>query len=507
MIKVFFVYDHKVDGRYKSRLVASGNMTPAPLESVYSGVVSLRTVRVVAFAAELNGLDLWSSDIANAYLESYTEEKVCIIAGDEFGPELMGCLLVIIKALYGLRRSGQAWHLRCAAVLKDLGFVPCKADPDLWMREMDDHYEYIGIYVDDLEIASRDPKAILEKLKVTYRFILKGSGPMKYHLGCNFERDADGTLCQSPTKYIVRMIDNYVRLFGTQPKEYTSPLERGDHPELDTSDELDPEGIAIYQSLIGSVQWVVSLGRMDVQTAVMTMSGFRTAPREGHLTRVKRIIGYLSKMRHGGIRYRTERPDLSFVPEDGPDWSDTPYFDAYEELPDDAPTPLGKTVDTLTYIDANLYHDFTNGRSVTGTLHFLNKTPIDWYSKKQNTVETSTYGSEAVAARTGSEQIMDLRTTLRYMGIPIGKSLMFGDNESVVISTTIPHSKLGKRHTALSYHRVRQAQAAGIFRFFHIPGSSNPADILSKHWGHQQIWPVLRPLLFWAGNVGDIDLS
>ena len=122
-------------------------------------------------------------------------------------------------------------------------------------------------------------------------------------------------------------------------------------------------------------------------------------------------------------------------------------------------------------------------------------------------METSTHGSEAVAARTGCEQIMDLRTTLRYMGIPLGTSVMFGDNESVVISTTIPHSKLGKRHTALSYHRVRQAQAAGIFRFYHVPGAANPADILSKHWGYQQIWPVLKPLLFWQGDVGKINLS
>ena len=67
----------------------------------------------------------------------------------------------------------------------------------------------------------------------------------------------------------------------------------------------------------------------------------------------------------------------------------------------------------------------------------------------------------------------------------------------------IPHSILNKRHHALSYHRVREAIAAGIINFFHIPGSSNPADILSKHWGFVDVWPLLKPLLFWKGDTAE----
>ena len=126
---------------------------------------------------------------------------------------------------------------------------------------------------------------------------------------------------------------------------------------------------------------------------------------------------------------------------------------------------------------------------------------INFFSKKQNTVETSTYGSEFVAGRTATEQIIDLRLTLRYMGIPVYRSVMFGDNQSVVTSSTIPHSPLTKRWTALSYHRVREAIAAKILEFFHIPGDENPADIVSKHWSHNKIWHVLQPLLFWKGDT------
>ena len=294
-------------------------------------------------------------------------------------------------------------------------------------------------------------------------------------------------------------------MFGQKPKlTVTSPLEKGDHPELDTSDELDIEDIKKYQSLIGAMQWAVSLGRFDITTAVMTMAGFRAAPRVGHLERVKRIYGYLAKMKHATIRFRTEEPDYSDLEDPEYDWEGSVYGDVKEVIPDDVPEALGKCVVNTTYLDANLYHCMITGRSVTGVLHFLNQTPIDWYSKKQATVETATYGSEFVAARTAVDQVHDLRLTLRYLGVPIkGKTLLFGDNESVVKSSAVPHATLKKRHCALSFHRVREAIASDMLLFSHVRGEGNPADILSKHWGYQQVWNLLRPILFWSGDTLD----
>lgn len=309
----------------------------------------------------------------------------------------------------------------------------------------------------------------------------------------------------APRKYIEKCIANFERLFGHKPKQYVSPLVKGDHPELDSSELLDMDQTKIYQSMIGALQWTVQIGRFDIAVAVMTMSRFRAAPRRGHLERVKRIYGYLSKMRHGVIRMRTDVPDFSNIPEKHYDWEHTCYHGAKEALPTDAPTPRGKPVHLSSYVDANLYHDLISGRSVTGILHIANKTPFDWYAKLQATVETATFGSEYIAARTCTDQIVDLRTTFRYLGVPIpGKHYTFGDNETVCNASSIPHSKLHKRHNALSYHRVREAVAAGIMVFTHIPGETNPSDILSKHWDYATIWQVLKPLLFWAGDTADI---
>ena len=319
----------------------------------------------------------------------------------------------------------------------------------------------------------------------------------------DFFRDEDGVLCIAPRKYIRKMMLSYEQMFGEPPKTTAqSPLEKGDHPELDDTELLDAEMTQKYQSLIGAMQWAVSIGRLDITTAVMSMSSFRAAPRKGHLDRIRRIYGYLAKFESAALRIRVFPPDFSQLPESIHDWAYSVYGDGEELVPHEPPAPLGKPVTLSHYVDANLYHDMLTGRAVTGILHFVNQTPIDWFSKKQSTVETATYGSEFVAARTCTEQCMEIRHTLRYLGVPInGKSFMFGDNKSVVDSSMHPHAKLHKRHTMLSFHRVRQAIAHNVLSFFHIDGKINPADILSKHWSHNDVWTMLQPLMFWHGDT------
>ena len=147
------------------------------------------------------------------------------------------------------------------------------------------------------------------------QFKLKGSDPTQHHLGCDFLRDKDKTLCMDPSGYISRMVEeSYVSNFGIKPEKDIGPvhlpLEKGDHPELDVSAFLIDEETQIYQSLVCSIQWGVTLGRFDVNTAVMSMSSFCAQPRKGHLKRLWRIIAYLCKYRHFKIHFCTEEPDF-----------------------------------------------------------------------------------------------------------------------------------------------------------------------------------------------------
>ena len=155
---------------------------------------------------------------------------------------------------------------------------------------MGDHYEYIAMYVDDLTIASRNPRAIIDTLESKpNNFKLKGTGDINVLLGCNFFRDGNGLLCYSPKNYLKKMDEQYNLLFGTKPKHYASPLIENDHPELDESEFLDENNIRVYQSLIGCTQWVIQLGRFDIAVHVGTLSSFRAQTRRGHLLTVSSV--------------------------------------------------------------------------------------------------------------------------------------------------------------------------------------------------------------------------
>ncbi len=101
----------------------------------YSSVVSRESMRIALFLAALNDLGVHLTNIGNAYLTAQTTECCYVVAGDEFGPQLKGRILKIVRALYGLKSAGASFHAHLASILWHImGFTPCLADPDVWMR-------------------------------------------------------------------------------------------------------------------------------------------------------------------------------------------------------------------------------------------------------------------------------------------------------------------------------------------------------------------------------------
>ena len=212
-IRVHLIFAVKYDGRHKARLVADGHLTPDPVESIYSGVVSLRNLKLVIFLGKLNNLELWGADIGNAYLEAPTEEKLYIVAGPEF-EDWEGYILTLSETLYGLKSSWKRWAETLHDILEDMNFIPSRADQCIWLKKNNklNLYEYIAVYVDDLCIAAQDPKEIINILKSKYNLKIKGDGPLTYHLGADYFQDPDGTLVSQPKKYIEKLKETYVRL-------------------------------------------------------------------------------------------------------------------------------------------------------------------------------------------------------------------------------------------------------------------------------------------------------
>jgi hypothetical protein len=134
------------------------------------------------------------------------------------------------------------------------------------------------------------------------------------------------------------------------------------------------------------------------------------------------------------------------------DWSEF-YPDAMEAIPSNAPEARGKPVQINMFCDAAHAIDHVTRRSTTGFIIFLQGTPILWYSKRQNTIESSTFGSKFVALKIATEVMEGLRYRLRMMGIPIaGTTNTFCDNGSVVNNVSDPTSTLTKKHNAIAYN-------------------------------------------------------
>jgi hypothetical protein len=157
------------------------------------------------------------------------------------------------------------------------------------------------------------------------------------------------------------------------------------------------------------------------------------------------------------------------------------YQDAGEEIPKDLPPEKGPRVRMTVYVDADHAQDLVTRRTITGILVMLNNTPIRWVSKRQKTVETSSYVSELVASRIATKLILEIRYMLRSLGVAFyGPALIVGDNMSEFLNTIVPSSVLKKKHNVIAYHRVRESIAARIMRFAYIKSEVNVSDVLTK---------------------------
>jgi hypothetical protein len=366
-----------------------------------------------------------------------------------------------------------------------MGYTPSLADADFWLKDMASHYEYIATYVDDILSFSKDPMAIITEIKTDY--VLKGVGAPEYYLGSNIDYldDAwkhDGiTNAISARTYITNVTEKMEKMFGYELRTHKTPMDDEYHPELDDTPLVSARDGSKYRGMVGSCNWLITLGRLDVNYATQALSRYSMAPRQGHFSAMQRILGYLKKFPKGRIIIDATLRDWSEFDTTTPDnWKEF-YPDACEELPPNMPPEKGRQAKISVYVDADHAHDQLTRRSVTGIILMVNNTPIKWMSKRQKTVETSTYGSELVAARIATEMVIEVRYNLRMLGVPVhGPALMMGDNKSVVLNTSMPSSALKKKHNAVAYHRIREAIAGNILRFVHIPSNKNLADILTK---------------------------
>jgi hypothetical protein len=175
---------------------------------------------------------------------------------------------------------------------------------------------------------------------------------------------------------------------------------------------------------------------------VSLLSQYQVNPRVGHLEALYHVFAYMkSHLDIGRVAFDPKTPvvDKSAF-NNGADWKEF-YGEVQEELPPKMPKPRGQRVTISAFVDANHAGNKVTRRSHTGIIIYVQNAPILWYSKRQNTVEAATFGSEMVALWICKELIVAIHYKLRMFGVEVdGPANVFCDNRGVVRNVSIGRS-------------------------------------------------------------------
>ena len=509
-IPYHIIFDVKFDLTRKARLVAGGHKhKDVPAFECYSSVASRETIRIAFLLATVNKLKLLAADIGNAYLNAPCREKVHVTVGPElFGQENEGKTAVIVRALYGLRSAGASWRAHLSSmIINDLGYRACKADQDIYMKRKvrkdgSKYYAYLVIYVDDILCVDEEPEKVIDSIGSHFRIKDGSVSEPKTYLGSTIRKwtgihlngDSFETYAMGSSGYVkeaIRIVEERMKEYQLKypvlkaKTPFTSSAYR---PELESSTELDTKTTTLYQNFIGILRWICELGRLDILLEVNLMSQYMVSPRTGHLNQLLNIFCYLKHHHRSWLVFNPDKFDIEWVPiRDELCPSERAllmkrlYPDATEVNPPGMPEPLGDSLQFTLFVDANHAGNRVTRRSQTGIIVFANMTPIIWISKKQNTVESSTFGSEFLALKHACEMMKGLLYKVKMLGVPIdGPTRVLCDNQSVVINGSFPESVLKKKHCSVAYHIVRETVAAGTVEIYWEETNSNLADLFTK---------------------------
>ena len=244
-------------------------------------------------------MDILAGDIQNAYLHAPTKEKLYFYAGDEWKAD-KGRVVVIVRALYGLKSSALMWRNHLADVLGNfMGFSSSLADPDVWYKPETDpsgfqYYSYILVYVDDILMIDKAPRRYMTMLESKFPVKPSSIEEPTIYLGANINKvyypDGSYAWTMSSDSYVKEAVKNVkqrMQLDGYRFNKKLSDINyspkqpfssRDYRPELDLSIECSPDQVTYFQNLIGILRWIVELGRIDIAFEVASLSKFLVSP-------------------------------------------------------------------------------------------------------------------------------------------------------------------------------------------------------------------------------------
>jgi hypothetical protein len=433
--------------RFKARLVAKGftQVFGQDFTFTFAPVARWESIRSILCIATLNDYELRHIDVKTAYLNAPLQEEIYMVAPEGCGSKYWR----LLKGLYGLRQAGRQWYLFLHDVYCNLGYNRCQSDWSVYVRKTESALSISATSVDDLLIAS-DSKAEsdLATSQIQDKFAITDGGDTHWLLGCRIRRWRDRRILMIDQEQYTTQILTDFRMHNCNSVKTPCPSFRlTSDMSPTTDDERKASSQLPYCAIVGKCMYLSNCTRPDISFAVRDLAKFMSNYGHKHYEAAKHLLRYLQGTRGRGIVY-----------------GDTPN-----------PLPI-----FISFADSDWA--MSEGRkSVSGYIVECGNGPLTWSSKQQVVVALSSCEAEYLACSHCARQLLWLRSLFFELGFAQKQPTpLYCDNQGTVACTHDPQSHSRMKHIDIRAHFIRDSVNQRLVDVHHIPGTENPADLLTK---------------------------
>jgi len=448
--------------KYKARLVARGDLQRPGIDfdQVYSNTVRFASILIIFAKAAVKGWSIKQFDVSTAFLHATLPDDLELFIrqppgfADSTYPDRV---LRLRKSLYGLRQAGREWSKTFIGHLRAIGFEQSEVDNSLFVRWREGKVAIVPVHVDDgLVVGNDDLGEVIDTLNERLEGSVKEE-PLSLFLGIKIRRLDDGTISLDQSHYVDKLSERFN--FTATSKPTRTPF--------DPKSDLRPRDPATedacgepYRELLGGLIWLSTHTRPDIAYAVSVVARFSNDPAPRHWTMLKRILRYLHSTKSYGLAYSP-----------------------------------GGSQEVEGWTDADHAADPVTRRSISGWAFTLGGCVIDWQSKRQPTVTTSSTEAEYVASSSAGREAIWIRNLLVSIGTPPKSSTIINvDNRSAMILANHPTHHERTKHIDVHAHFIRDRIESGEIKLKWTSTENLAADVLTKGLGSFKHYKFLEML-------------
>ena len=460
-----WVFKKKHDGRYKARWVARGFKQEFGVDyfDVFASVAQISSYRLFFALASIFHLTVFQFDVKSAFLNGDLDEEIYMAC--PLGFEAPGHVCKLLKSIYGLKQAARVWAERLKRSLVKMGFKRLESDHCIYIKSSSSGVPIIiGIYVDDILLATDDPREADEVNKLlASEYQITELGPAKRFLGIEIIQNPENSAIVLHQESYLTALLKRVGMDQCNPKSTPMPCGIQLDPEV-AGPLLNNEDKARYHSAVGSIMYAATHTRPDLAYASSLLSRFVSKPQKAHEQALQHVLRYIRGHTNYGISY------------DGNSHSPYGHTDS-----DHGGTILKE-----------------ERKSTSGYLFWLANGPISWSSKRQSTIATSTTEAEYIGqfnAGTEACWIRNFLTELGFENLVADPTVIHGDNQTAITLAKDPIQHSKAKHMDIKYHWQRQRVEEKDIKFEFIPSAKNLADWMTKPLTDARFSTILNQVL------------